>query len=390
VLTVSRRAPSALLAAVAVCAMQLASGCLGHRILKSTLERRISRVTARELTIGRITGPLLSGATLHDVTLSDPRGRQVMRASQVSARYSLSTIRRRRPEVELRIDDPDVDLDALIAGRFELGPILRLAEPAEEGARGARALRVNEVVVTRFEVHNLHVHSANTGIQTIGAIDMEGALLVDAQRVIHLTELQVRAPSSSATLSGSLAPTRVDLQVRDLALSPWAMEGVLPAELADTKTAGGLAGEGSAVGPLDAVAVDLRASTPLGPGVVFGTANLTAHRARLRVRVGLGGTRFDATAELALRHVGGGDVELAYTVGGTHPYPGARQARLAMRGRFVLHGESEARFRITLPQPSRSLERLMGVPMAGNAVVLVGRYRKPPRGQAHIDLRPVL
>ena len=78
----------------------------GEHFLERLLAREVSKRLALQLSVGRISGSIISGIQLERVALYDAQGRLAARADALSARYRLVPLIRRHELDELAVARP--------------------------------------------------------------------------------------------------------------------------------------------------------------------------------------------------------------------------------------------------------------------------------------------
>ena len=91
----------------------------GHEQVRSRLQTALQNSTHGILRIGRISGDLLKGFTVHDLTITDSTGAPFVDIDSLTANYALSTLRRKRIEFDgLTLFHPIVVLDRQPGGKW--------------------------------------------------------------------------------------------------------------------------------------------------------------------------------------------------------------------------------------------------------------------------------
>lgn len=188
----------------------------GRNQVRSIAERQASSALGAQVTIARLEGSLLYGASIDRIAVTD-EGREIMSAERVSARYDLMDLLRGRFALdEIVLDGPVVYADALsLLGREEPAD----PPPTRQPFSIARLVITNGLVIVGeqpSEVGGVEIPDVLRDVQadlsvTIGAEDLNIA-------VAHLSFVGEAPDVTLRELSGTVSVEDDDLRLEDVAV----------------------------------------------------------------------------------------------------------------------------------------------------------------------------
>jgi autotransporter translocation and assembly factor TamB len=271
-------------------------------LLVSAATTMISRSLNGTLEIGKVEGSMLSAPLVHDISLKDGQGEQLIQIDNLSLRYALAELFRgrvriqelviTRPQLRLAWDaqghsnllsvlppapaqaeSPSPDPEAAIPLILELVKVRQgmvdLTHPALPGVRQVDAIAMEFSGETGED--GLHLRWQHGSAQTMPAeVNLEalqGALLVSAKGV-QLEPWRLKTGTSQIALKGTLAadahPTRLQLELVPLNM------GEIGRLLGEQTLQGEVRGVLQAAGPTEALEFDGRLSAGSGEMLLSG------------------------------------------------------------------------------------------------------------------------
>ncbi len=222
--------PSKVAAAIALCvgsALLLAVAAVvylprttwGREKVRSALTDALNGTFAGRVSIGRIDGPIFSGATIHDVVITDSAGAPFITAPVVRARWNLRDLWARRVILsDVRAERPVIVLDKQPGRRWNWDAILfpdTTSRPRTDAARRygdwveLKNVELIDATLTARSPYVVDAWRSAAAQDSVLRLALAGALrpVVRAvpggyQRITQLDHIDVRAPYARIKLPG--------------------------------------------------------------------------------------------------------------------------------------------------------------------------------------------
>ena len=352
----------------------------GQRWAREAIARQSERRLGLRLEAARVGGAGLAGVALERPVLRDRRGRVLLRAERVTAHASLPSLLAGRARAEVVVDAPSLRLDR--EARATLAEALDRARANRRAVELRLVVRDGAIELDGRRIGQLELAARFAGDRRRGRLSIERLRgLLDGQPLAASGTLAWDGAHRSldgATLAlgdsrlaarGRWDDARADLALAPIALAPSTIDRLLPP---GSTPRHGLAGEASARGPLEALAIATRLDGADGAFALRGT--LDARARTLRARLALDGVTLDlapqatnvrATLQLALA----GRVDRA----------GGLRARLDGSGRYERREPDPNLLALRAPS-QRRLARRHAERLPGGAVSIAARAERTADG----------
>jgi hypothetical protein len=279
-------------------ALLLRSGRI-HEMVRTRLEAATQRHVIGTFKMGSVSGPLLGGISMNDISLHDDRGRELLRIKSFALRYHTLALPFRSNFSHVRLDGLWIDLPEYQKDRTHFADYLvdltsRTTQLSGVEARdltfelGDETVRRVRVEQARLDVRvgrhqqsgAMTIHELRAALEASPrtyALRLTGENRWDEKTPFDLRDLHVTVEGSELSGSAKKSADGVDLNLVSLHLAPEELRALVPT---DTPPA---AIEGSArlQGPLDRIA------------------------AKLNLRPGRGTLRFDGVIDWPRRKISG-------------------------------------------------------------------------------------